>query len=332
MHDGRAGACGGSYSRDMSAVEWRPLSWREGDGPADGGWRGDVPVALEKPLREWVRKVLRHCGPGQGWIVERLLLRLDLVVSDGIEASVDFLADQTPAGVLVDVVDAVLDLLPVPDVSLDFVVNPPPGRSSGFLPGNGPSGLPAVRPDEWLLRLRGELVRLLGDALSVLRVRADGRGLERRAGLAAEAAFEAAVGSAEAAVDAGSAAAHLREAWRCVYALHPDPVKGYGEAIKAVEAAAHAVLEPNQRLSTLGKMRGHLRANLNQFSLVIKGPDGRGDAGPLLGCISLLWDGQTSRHGSSSPTRPETLEEAVMAVHLAVMLVQWFTSGAARRV
>jgi hypothetical protein len=107
---------------------------------------------------------------------------------------------------------------------------------------------------------------------------------------------------------------------------------GYGEAIKAVEAAAHAVLEPNQRLSTLGKMRGHLRANLNQFSLVIKGPDGRGDTGPLLGCISLLWDGQTSRHGSSSPTRPETLEEAVMAVHLAVMLVQWFTSGAVRRV
>jgi hypothetical protein len=32
------------------------------------------------------------------------------------------------------------------------------------------------------------------------------------------------------------------------------------------------------------------------------------------------------------PTRPETLEEAVMAVHLAVMLVQWFISGAVRKV
>jgi hypothetical protein len=31
------------------------------------------------------------------------------------------------------------------------------------------------------------------------------------------------------------------------------------------------------------------------------------------------------------PTRPETLEEATAAVHLAVMLVQWFTSDAVRR-
>jgi hypothetical protein len=109
-------------------------------------------------------------------------------------------------------------------------------------------------------------------------------------------------------------------------------VKGYWEAIKAVEAAAHAVLEPDQQKATLGTMRGHLRKNRDRFALAIGGPDGRGDAGPLLECISLLWDGQTSRHGSSRPTRPETLEEAVMAVHLAVMLVQWFTSGAVRRV
>lgn len=184
----------------------------------------------------------------------------------------------------------------------------------------------------WTLELRGELVRLLSDALSVLRVRADGRGLERRAGVAAEAAFEEAAGSAEAAGDAGSAATHLREAWGSVHALHPDPGKAYAEAIKAVEAAAHAVLEPNNRKATLGTMRGHLGANRDRFALVIGGLDGRGDAGPLLDCISLLWDGQTSRHGSSRPTRPETLEEAMMAVHLAVMLVQWFTSGAVRKV
>jgi hypothetical protein len=175
-------------------------------------------------------------------------------------------------------------------------------------------------------------VRLLCDALSVLRVRADGRGLERRAGIAAEAAFEEAAGTAEAAGAAGSAATHLRQAWGCVHALHPDPVKGYGEAIKAVEAAAHAVLEPTQPKATLGSMRGNLGASRDRFALVIGGLDGRGDAGPLLGCISLLWDGQTSRHGSSRPTRPETLEEATMAVHLAVMLVQWFTSGAVRKV
>jgi hypothetical protein len=267
-------------------------------------------------------------------MVERLLLRFDRVVSGGSAAGVDFLADQTSADVLVDVVDAVLDLLPVPDGSPDFVLNPPLEEFPGLLP-----GARMGRPDTEgrLRRLRGELVQLLNDALSLLRVRADGRGLERRASIAAEAAFEAAAGSAEAAAGAGSAAAHLRGAWRCVYALHPDPVKGYSEAIKAVEAAAHSVLmldprNPRNRMATLGTMRRDLEDNLNQFSLVIGGPDGRGDAGPLFGCVTLLWQGQTSRHGSMRPTRPETLEEAVMAVHLAVMLVQWFTSGAVRKV
>jgi hypothetical protein len=261
--------------------------------------------------------------------VERLLLRVDLVVSGGDEAIVDFLADQTTVGMLVDVVDAVLDLLPVPDVSPDFAVDSLDEELPGLLPGNR-AGRPGVQA--WLLRVRVELVQLLRHALSVLRVRADGRGLERRASLAAEAAFEAAAGNAEAAADAGSAATHLREAWRCVHALRPDPVKGYSEAIKAVEAAAHSVLDPDKPMATLGIMRRDLEKNLNQFALVIEGPDGRGDAGPLLGCITLLWQGQTSRHGSMRPTRPETLEEAVMAVHLAVMLVQWFTSGAVRKV
>ena len=35
----------------------------------------------------------------------------------------------------------------------------------------------------------------------------------------------------------------------------------------------------------------------------------------------LLWDGQTSRHGSKQPAREETREEAEMAVQLASVLV-----------
>jgi hypothetical protein len=98
-----------------------------------------------------------------------------------------------------------------------------------------------------------------------------------------------------------AAAAHLAEAWRCAYALHPDPVKAYGEAIKAVEAAAHAVLEPNNRNATLGTMRRRLRDTRDRYALAIEGPDGRGDVSPLLECMSLLWEGQTSRHGQARP-------------------------------
>jgi hypothetical protein len=268
-------------------------------------------------LRQWVERSLRETvDVDESWIAERVLLRLDLVVQDGQNAA-GFIAHATSAEVLVDVVDALLDLLSSPR---------DPGKGVG-VPGPRPISRRALSVPE----RREELARLLGDALSVLRVRADGRGLERRPGIGTEEAFRETVRNAEAAADAGSAAAHLREAWGCAYALHPDPGKAYGEAIKAVEAAAHAVLLPADAMATLGKMRGHLGANHSKFALVIGGPDGRGDVSPLLDCISLLWDGQTSRHGSRRPTRSETLEEAVMAVHLAVMLVQWFTSGAVRK-
>jgi hypothetical protein len=92
-----------------------------------------------------------------------------------------------------------------------------------------------------------------------------------------------------------------------------------------------AYIEPRRAKATLGTMLGHLRANRDRFSLVIVGADGQGDVGPLIECLTLLWEGQSSRHGSSVPTRKETLDEATMALHLAVMLVQWFTSGAVRR-
>jgi hypothetical protein len=47
--------------------------------------------------------------------------------------------------------------------------------------------------------------------------------------------------------------------------------------------------------------------------------------------MKALWEGQTSRHGSQHPTRPETMEEARAAVHLAVTLVQWFSAGTVAR-
>jgi hypothetical protein len=50
------------------------------------------------------------------------------------------------------------------------------------------------------------------------------------------------------------------------YALHADPGKGYAEAIKAVEATVHAVIQPRHKKATLGSMLGHLRDNKERFS------------------------------------------------------------------
>ena len=99
-----------------------------------------------------------------------------------------------------------------------------------------------------------------------------------------------------------------------------------------MEAAAHAVAEPNNPNATLGSIIRELRTHPESVSLAISGRDGlAGDTTRLVACLELLWKGQSARHGSAVPTRPETLEEATMAVHLAATLVQWFTSGAVRR-
>jgi hypothetical protein len=327
----------------MSVAEWRPLSQRLGSLPATA-WRGEVPVALVKPLREWVDGTLgvnpHLLGTGRG-IAERVLLRLDLVppdaeveegdALDGEAVARGFLAYGTSVDLLPDVVDAVLYLL-LPTPLFAVTVKPSDQKSTRvaeFWISTAQSA--AQNVTVWANSRRVVLEGLLDDALSVLRVQPGGRGLERRADASAEAAFGDAVRSAEAVPGARSAAGQLREAWGCVHALRPDPVKAYAQAIKAVESAAHAVVEPRNAKATLGTMLGHLRANGGCFSLVIGGPDGKGDVGPLIECMTLLWRGQSSRHGSSMPTRDETLEEATMAVHLAVTLVQWFASGAVRR-
>lgn len=216
-----------------------------------------------------------------------------------------FIAYDTPIELLPDIVDAVLHL------------------QVGFI--DPLSFKPALDPGRKVL---GELL----EDSPVLRMRADGNGLERWSDVMVEEAFAEAVRSAEMADRSGSADRHLRKAWECAHTAEPDPVRSYSEAIKAVEAAAHAVVEPNNPNATLGTIIRKLRTHPESISLAISGRDGlAGDTRRLVACLELLWKGQSARHGSAMPTRPETLEEATMAVHLAVTLVQWFTSGAVRR-
>jgi hypothetical protein len=308
---------------------WRPLSARLSGSAGLVGidWRDAIPPALEESFRLWL-----------SWHLGRHLLKMELSYYDAVrphavlsclnlvvpdadnlhegedviariqrkdETEARFLTSNTPVDLLADVVDAVLHLLPSFFDPLSFEPRLDPGRT--------------------------ELAWLLEDS-PVLRMQPSGDGLERWSGVLAKEAFAEAVRSAGMTERAGSADGHLGKAWECVHASAPDPVRAYWEAVKAVEAAAHAVLEPNNSNATLGSMLGVLRAHPESFSLAISGRDGRaGDAGRLIACIELLWKGQSARHGSSTPTRPETLEEATAAVHLAVMLVQWFTSGAVRR-
>ncbi|AKL71073.1 hypothetical protein M444_37240 (plasmid) [Streptomyces sp. Mg1] len=128
----------------------------------------------------------------------------------------------------------------------------------------------------------------------------------------------------------GSAADHLATAWQAAYGRSPDPVRAYSESIKAVESAAHSVIQPNNAKATLGTMLGEIKNARHKLTTAIPVP--ASDPIALVeAMMRTLWEGQTSRHGTQSGTVPETLEAARAGVHLAAALVQWFVSGAVVR-
>lgn len=174
----------------------------------------------------------------------------------------------------------------------------------------------------------GPLQELLDDALSAYTVAPDGRGLVTRADPTATAALAESVQTAKSRSDAGSAADHLTAAWGAAYALKPDAVRAYSESIKAVEAAAHSVIEPGNSKATLGTMLRQMRDHPGDYCLMLPAPGG---VAAVTGMMTVLWQGQTSRHGGQTPTRSETVEEARAALQLAVALVHWFSNGVVRR-
>jgi hypothetical protein len=177
--------------------------------------------------------------------------------------------------------------------------------------------------------LQAELQQILDDSLSAYCISPDGRSLQNRSDRTEKSALNDSSADAEAREDVGSAADHLAAAWDKAYATTPDYAKSYSEAIKAVEAAAHALIEPNNAKATLGTMLGQLRSHPGKFCLMLPAPGV--DIAPVIGMMAALWEGQTSRHGGKNPTRPETGQEARAAVHLAVALVHWLSSGTVGR-
>ncbi len=269
----------------------------------------DVPDHLEPVLRSWIYNALLGGG------AELISLKLE------IPLRYDYPAGDAGARCLAQV--QTYDLLRVVNAIL----------ANG---GPWPAPLPADRRGRnsnvaGYTQLREDLIQMLAAASSVWRVSEDGTGLVRRVDETARDALDRTVAAVGDAPRSGSADKQIRAAWRALYQLEPEPETAYREAVKAVESAAHAVIQPNHGGATLGTMRGELRAQAAHWMLAIPGKDDTGDIKPLLAMIDLLWDGQEWRHGSHTPARDATLSEAEMAVHLAVTLVHWFVTGAIRR-
>jgi hypothetical protein len=320
-----------SEAGEATEESWLPLKMRLGDVPAQPAMHSGVPAALEQPLREWIYSTAERAGDS---VVQRTCLRLNLVMpnirgnrDNPREAKRTFLAYDTSREGLLEIADAMLELIyqvnqPLAPPGVQTLSLGSPRRPVPPRPGAPRPGMPETR---WNHSVASKLQELLTDVRSVYYVRDDTRGLERRADTAGTTEASEGFRTATSKIY-GPAAEHLQTARGALDTLRPDPVKAYSEAIKAVEAAGHTLIEPDNVRSTLGTMIREIGANPRQFSLTIAG----GRAVTLRHMMGLLWFGQTSRHGGET-YRPETQEQAEMAISLAETLVEWFLSGKIQR-
>jgi hypothetical protein len=290
---------------DELETRWRPLSVREsGNYAAYDALHPGVPSHLRTSLWRWV--AARLATEDDLLRVERRF-EIELVDPrygyDGAIAQVQgrAFADEE---FFLDVVDALLSQLD-PRVPL--------------------SDHPSYRDRRADQEEMANLAEMLNEAGSLWRVGATDERLQlvRRVEPTVEAAAKQVMSTRD------KAAQHLRLAWHAVYGRQPDAGKGYGEAIKAMEAAAIPVVLPTTTMGTLGKVIAALRDKPAKWAVGLKHPEPERQVLILADMADLIWKGQTGRHGDPDPNAPISVsqEQAQAAVHLAVTVVQWFTTG-----
>ena len=179
--------------------------------------------------------------------------------------------------------------------------------------------------DEWDEDAPDDLEKILATAGSAWRVgiRNGRAGLERRVSEGVQEAAELAMRTP------GHAGVLLSEAWHAAFGQSPDYEKAYAKSIKAVEAAAIPVVQPNHSGATLGTVVGQMRGDADwKLAMTREHPS---DISVVLAAAQTLWTGQNDRHAGQPGYAASTQAEAEAAVFLAVPLVQWFSSGSVAR-
>lgn len=127
----------------------------------------------------------------------------------------------------------------------------------------------------------------------------------------------------------GTAGQILARAWGKVYAFTPDGPGAYADAVRAVETAAHKLVEPDNDEATLGGMAGVIRNQLD-WRLPLREHQHAPTGEMLVAMMRSLYRGHVDRHGNDD-YRDVTHDEARAGVVLAATLVSWFASGAVQR-
>lgn len=302
---------------------WRPLSAREA---TEGGAVYDtlvpgVPEWLRPSLWEWIRPrvcqtfLVRSGGPYSSGTTRET--GLDVTLIREMERKLRFQMPPWPSYDRRAGIQALKELLyGRPDLMLniaDFLDSQLDPNSRVASEGSGPLD---------------QLDQILSESGSAYRVASEMRPprLVRRVDATAEQAATRLINVG------GPPAELLADAWHATYGLHPNPSDGYRQAVRAVEAAAIPVVLPTDRSATLGKVIGSLRQGVHKWQLSLTHQtDAQGPVETLVKNLELLWQGQYDRHVTESAPLRVSQEEAETALHLAVTLVQWFTSGSVSR-
>lgn len=276
---------------------FQALSQRMAGSPLDRTLYDGVPDWLAMPLRDWLLEVLTD------ELARRVALHLR-IAADHSDYQLVLLSSVKAPERLLDIVDATLQLHPA---------------------------WPGIQYGDYAFdRLLQDLDDTLLDGGSLYRIDRDSQCLVRRIDATVQAAAEATIKSApEAAAD------HLRQAWVAAYGRNPDPDKVFNEAIRGVEEVACPLVEKKRAASgtaTLGTVLGELGNSKHLWELVLRDKDGNHrDITALTVMMETLWQAQTSRHGGGPKSGRQDPAEAEAGLHLAVLIVQWLTSGVLRR-
>lgn len=173
-----------------------------------------------------------------------------------------------------------------------------------------------------------EMEALLARSKSVWQVgtRAGKPGLTRRVPLGVQMASD------DVMARAGQAGVRLAKAWEALYGVEANPSEAYRLAIQAVEDATIPVVSPTNQRATLGTVLAQLESQSDWSLPMQREHSAAPSAAIVVGMARMLWHGQHDRHGGQ-PSAPGnvSIEEATVAVSLAVTLVHLFASGLVTR-
>jgi hypothetical protein len=91
------------------------------------------------------------------------------------------------------------------------------------------------------------------------------------------------------------AAQHLTLAWNAVYGRQPDPGKGYGDAIKAMEVATIPVVCPGNPRAKLGRVINDLWGKPSKWAVNLKHPAPDRQVEIFADMLDLFWNGRPKR-------------------------------------